>query len=261
MLICPNCKSELIKVNKTYKCINNHSFDISKEGYINLLINKSKAGDNQNMIKARIAFLDKGYFDLLLNNILSEIELLNLKDPKIIDLGCADGYYTNSISKKYPNIIGFDISKDAIKLASKHYKDGLFIVASVKELPLSNGSVDIILNIFAPHFIDEYMRVLNDNGYLIKVTPNKNHLLELKEALYDQVYLTKEKPLEDSCIKIYKTKDISYKVNIPNADIQNLLLMTPYFYTTSTEDINKLNKIKNLFTTLDFNITIYKKTF
>lgn len=261
MIICPNCKTELIKIDKTYKCINNHSFDISKEGYVNLLINKSNAGDNLNMIKARIAFLEKGYFDLLLNGLLFEIESLNLNDSKIIDLGCADGYYTNSISKKHPKIIGFDISKDAIKLASKHHKNILFIVASAKDLPLSNKSVDIILNIFAPHFIDEYMRVLNDDGFLIKVTPNKNHLLELKEALYEEAYLTKEKPLEESSIEIYKSKDITYKVNILDDDIQNLLLMTPYFYTTSKDDINKLSKIKNLELTLDFNITIYKKTF
>ena len=32
MLICPICKNKLQKIDNTYKCQNNHSFDISKKG-------------------------------------------------------------------------------------------------------------------------------------------------------------------------------------------------------------------------------------
>ena len=45
-LICPVCKSDLISQNNTLKCINNHCFDYSKYGYVNLLLG-SKSGDKK----------------------------------------------------------------------------------------------------------------------------------------------------------------------------------------------------------------------
>ena len=192
MIICPNCKNKLNKINNTYKCCNNHSFDISKDSYLNLLLNKPKAGDNQKMIKSRKEFLEKGYFDPLVNQVITSINSLYLDKPNILDIGCADGYYTNLIAKHYPNTIGMDISKEAIKFAARKYKERDFFVANGRDIPISNKSVDIILNIFAPHFISEYSRILKDEGSIIKVTPNSKHLFELKEILYDNVYLTKE---------------------------------------------------------------------
>ena len=78
-MLCPNCKEKLEKNGNTYKCLNNHSFDISKQGYVNLLLNSKNSGDNKEMITARHEFLKKGYFDNLLNSIASIINTLNIK--------------------------------------------------------------------------------------------------------------------------------------------------------------------------------------
>lgn len=260
MIICPNCKNKLLKVNKSYQCINKHSFDIAKEGYINLLLNKGNSGDNKLMVKARKDFLDKGYFNNLANQILNEIINLNLKNPSILDVGCADGFYTNTISKINPNILGIDISKEAIKLAAKAYKNIEFIVANSKDLPISNSSVDIILSIFSPVFIDEVIRILKDGGILIKITPNSNHLLEMKKIVYENVYYTKEKLIEDNRLILIKSSELSYKLNVSNADLNNLITMTPYYYKTKPSDIYNLEKIERLDITFDFCISIYKKS-
>ena len=57
---CPLCKLELTLNDKTYRCDNNHSFDIAKEGYVNLLPVQNKKskqpGDNLEMVQARRAF-------------------------------------------------------------------------------------------------------------------------------------------------------------------------------------------------------------
>lgn len=45
MKICPVCKEKLVRENKTYKCINNHCFDMAKQGYLNLLLS------NQNIVR------------------------------------------------------------------------------------------------------------------------------------------------------------------------------------------------------------------
>ena len=74
MLICPICKEKLQIVNNSYKCINNHSFDISKSGYTNLLISKTNSGDNQEMVNARFVFLNKGYY----KNLALKIKVFSL---------------------------------------------------------------------------------------------------------------------------------------------------------------------------------------
>ncbi|HHX70112.1 MAG TPA: methyltransferase domain-containing protein, partial [Gallicola sp.] len=253
--------NKLNKVNNTYKCSSKHSFDISKEGYINLLLNKSKAGDNQEMIKARKEFLEKGYFNPLVDGIINTMQTLDINNPNIIDIGCADGYYTYAISKHYPKIIGLDISKDAIKYAARKYKDILFVVANAKKLPIQSEEVDIALNIFAPHFLDELKRVLKNGGYIIKATPNKKHLFELKEIIYENTYLTKEKQINEDDLILVKSTDLNYKKDIMSQDLINLFKMTPYTYKTKQTDIDKLKQIKKLLITFDFNISVYKKTF
>ena len=64
MLICPVCKEKLIKGNKTFRCVNNHSFDCAKQGYVNLSRKQTKNhGDNALMVKARTDFLEKVTFN------------------------------------------------------------------------------------------------------------------------------------------------------------------------------------------------------
>mgnify|MGYP002227234967 FL=1 len=46
LLACPKCHQQLHLENKTLKCENNHCYDISKRGYINLLLNPDKATNN-----------------------------------------------------------------------------------------------------------------------------------------------------------------------------------------------------------------------
>ena len=66
MLICPVCKEKLIKENKTFRCVNNHSFDCAKQGYVNLSRKQTKNhGDNALMVKARTDFLEKDTFNKL----------------------------------------------------------------------------------------------------------------------------------------------------------------------------------------------------
>ena len=72
---CPICLTSLLLLNKTYRCENNHCFDQAKEGYVNLLPvqhKHSKApGDNADMVNARRAFLDKGFYQPLIDKLLS----------------------------------------------------------------------------------------------------------------------------------------------------------------------------------------------
>ena len=67
-LRCPVCAGALEKRAGAYLCPKNHSFDIAKSGYVNLLLNSSQGhhGDDKLMVRARRDFLAKGYYDRFL---------------------------------------------------------------------------------------------------------------------------------------------------------------------------------------------------
>src|SRR5215471_11482909 len=65
-LSCPVCHEPLTNLGPLYQCPKGHTFDIAKQGYVNLLLahqRKSKQpGDNKEMILARTHFLEQGYY-------------------------------------------------------------------------------------------------------------------------------------------------------------------------------------------------------
>lgn len=253
-MICPVCKKELIKENKSYKCVNRHSFDISKEGYINLLLNSKNSGDNKEMIKSRSNFLKKDYYRPLLDKLIELIKTLNINN--ILDIGCGEGYYDKAIfDETQISITGLDISKEACIKAAKSCKDILYVVASSNNMPFSDNEFDLLLNIFAPHYEEEFTRVCNK--YILKVIPNQNHLIELKQLLYKDVHIKNEKKLNFKHFKEVKSTNVNYKVIVD--DLFELFQMTPYYYKTKY-DMSIFENNKNKEITCDFIISLYEKT-
>ena len=259
MLICPKCKTKLNKIGNTYKCPNNHSYDISKYGYVNLLLSKTNAGDDRIMVDARYNFLSKEYYLPLAKSINNVLSNYIQKDSFILDGGCGTGYYDSVIKRIYPNIIGYDISKDAITKASKLNKDLIYFVASSNDVPLESNLFDCIINIFTPTFEKEIVRLLKDDGILIIVAPKDNHLIELKKTIYENTYLNEEDIPSFNNLYLDKCVESISKSNLAKEDLDNLIKMTPYFYKTSKENLNKIINIDSLDVTFAFNIYIYKK--
>jgi 23S rRNA (guanine745-N1)-methyltransferase len=77
IFICPVCGSPLSREEKAYRCAGSHSYDISKEGYVNLLLANQKQssdpGDSKEMIDARKSFLSRGYYKPLARAVASAI--------------------------------------------------------------------------------------------------------------------------------------------------------------------------------------------
>ena len=253
-IICPVCKNKLTKINNTYKCINNHSYDISKQGYINLnMHNSQNTGDNNEMINARKDFLEKGYYDFLLN----EVNKLLSMDDSLVDLACGEGYYTSRFIAK--DKIGIDLSKQGLKIASKNDKNTTYLLNSIFHNPLENNSADKIITIFAPIAKEEIVRVLKKNGKFILVKPDEKHLYELKQAIYDNPYLNQIEDIEIDGLTLEKEIKISNKATLNNKDIHNLFMMTPYYNTTSKNDKEKLEFIDDLEITFSFIVDVYSK--
>ncbi len=269
--ICPICKGELEGFEHSLKCEHGHSFDIASEGYTHLLpankMNSKIPGDSKEMAASRSEFLGKGYYAPLLSTLTETVlKLAHTEDFALLDCGCGEGYYTNSIAKELKNripkakTVGFDISRPSVRHAAKHGKETEYAVASVFDIPVKDESFDLLLNVFSPLSIEEYYRVLKSGGYYIYVVPAARHLWQLKSAIYDTPYENKE---EDTPYKDFEHEEklsLRYTVLIDNQkDIFSLFQMTPYYWKTSAKGAEKVKALSSLETEVAFDIHIYKK--
>lgn len=265
---CPVCGKILFSNGKTYKCENVHSFDIAKQGYVNLLQSQQsrlkRHGDDKLMVRARNEFLNRGYYSPLLNALCATTEQYLPYTGNIIDAGCGDCYYSAGLydklaDKKY-EIAGIDISKDALIFASRRNKKLMLAVGSVFSIPVPDCCADAVLNIFSPLAADEYLRILRQGGFLFRTIPLENHLIGLKEKIYDNPYKNDIPNFELDGFKLLEDIQIKYDLELDNQnDIANLFKMTPYYYKTSAKDQNKVSVLERLKTPVEFSILIYKK--
>ena len=272
--VCPSCQCVLVLDERVWRCENQHSYDLAKEGYVNLLLvqnkNSKQPGDNKQMVNGRRAFLEQGHYQPLADAI-SEIfkqHIATLTEPTelgFFDAGCGEGYYMSQVSQ-YCNqagihikFSGLDISKFAVQKAAKKYSKHHFAVASTFQLPLVNNSQDSVLQVFAPSSEQEIHRVLKSNGIWITVNPAANHLYEFKQALYDT-------PTEHQAIQVTpegfvlaQQLNVSFGFYLSEPQqTENLLMMTPYYWSATAEKKQKLVDNLQQFTA-DFDIKVFTK--
>lgn len=253
---CLICNQPLTIQDEKLVCINNHSFDQSKSGYYNLVIsNKKNSGDDNNMVKTRYQFLTNNYYLFMANKVNDILTKYNINT--LLDYACGPGYYLSLFNVK--NKYGIDISKNAINIASKHDKSSNYVVANGYHLPYFNQSFDAISVIFAPYDSNYLANFIKDNGYLIIVKPDVNHLIQLKQVLYPIVKLNDGQIDKLNNFKIEETIHISNTSTLNNEQLLNLFSMTPYFYKTKQSDKDKLNDINSIDMTFSFIISVYKK--
>ena len=261
---CPVCKGALSAniEEKSYRCINGHCFDISKEGYVNLLLSgkgSDSSGDDREMVRARTALLDGGYYGKLRDRLSSLIKELCPEKPVILDAGCGEGYYTSAYSLLSGSTFGVDISKSAVKYAAKRCKEARFAIGSVYHLPVLSDVCDVIINCFSPNAPDEFHRVLKDGGYLLYVVPAGRHLWELKSVLYDTPYENEEKTESYEGFEHMGVENVTTHFTLKsNDEILSLFHMTPYTWNTPRECRERLTGLCELSVTADFHIHIYR---
>ncbi|MEG1801118.1 MAG: methyltransferase domain-containing protein [Oscillospiraceae bacterium] len=270
LFICPVCAQALKRKEKVYICKNNHCFDISAKGYTNLLPanrkNSAVPGDDKDMVTARNLFLSKGYY----SNLREKLEEIAVKytpdQPKVLDCGCGEGYYTQGIAEalqksgKQAETVGIDISKDAARLGAKRTNHADFAVASSLNLPKKRDSIDLLVNCFSPLCVPEFHRVLKKGGSFIYVVPGENHLWELKCELYEKPYKNEEKQTEYDGFLYREVVKTEKDIFLEDGDaIQNLFKMTPYVWKTPQKDRERLLDKQTLKVHTEFCIHIYTK--
>lgn len=260
MLVCPVCSKELNREVGCLRCGNGHSFDLAKEGYVNLLRTSKKGdliGDDKFSARSRRDFLNKGYYAPLRDALC---EIFRDREGKLLDICCGEGYYTAALGENTClSVFGFDISREMVRLASKRGK-GTYFVANMAAIPIAEGSMDYCTHLFAPFNETAFAKVLRSGGSLFTVVPGRYHLWGLKQALYDTPYENDEKLPQTELLQFVASRIITAEITLRSAeDIQAVFRMTPYYFHTSQKDKEKLAGLQSLTTQVEFLIAEYVK--
>ncbi|WP_434458363.1 methyltransferase domain-containing protein [Stutzerimonas urumqiensis] len=243
MLICPICQLPLDAADQGLACANRHRFDRARQGYFNLLPVQHKKsrdpGDNQAMVEARRRFLEAGHYAPLADRLA---ELSSLRTPgRWLDVGCGEGYYTDRIATARPGSEGYalDISREAIKRACRRTAHVTWLVASMARIPLAEASMAQLISVFSPFDWSEALRLLPSGGGVLRLGPTRNHLIELRQRLYDEVRDyddTKHLTLIPNGMRLGHSETLEFELNLEDPqDRADLLAMTPHGWRANAE--------------------------
>lgn len=233
---CPICNSNIKICENSLICENKHCYDIAKKGYFTLLKKNKLRNDNIydiNLFENRIKFINKGFYSEL-HELISKIIKEKNNSKVIVDMGCGDGTHDNIIlnliNDNQSYIIGSDISKVGIECSTNYVNNNFIpLVADLNYMPLKDDCVDVILNILSPSNEREMKRILKQDGIIIKVTPKKEYLFELRQLLNIKEYeneLQIEKNIEKN-YNIIKKYIINEEKKLNDESMLNLFNMTP----------------------------------
>ncbi len=270
-LTCPHDGLRLHRFVQSLRCSAGHSFDIARQGYVNLLPVAHKAsrhpGDSAQMVQARARIMGSGLFDPVAT-ALAEVVASRCGPGLIVDAGCGDGWFTQRVLQlaQGPRLLALDVSKDAIRAAARRSASasdmaGQFacVVASSKALPVASGAINTLLCVFGFPFWSHWSE--HPCQRVITVDPGPDHLLELREAIYPEVRRHAAPAHEQALVSGYKLVHTEGIVT-PNGQVDawlDLLDMTPHGRRCSSEARERLAAAASGKVRLDVMLKVYEK--
>jgi 2-polyprenyl-3-methyl-5-hydroxy-6-metoxy-1,4-benzoquinol methylase len=103
----------------------------------------------------------------------------NIKNKKIIDIGCGNGYLGKALKEKKAIVHGCDISNDAVSQAKKELDRAFQFDASSNNFEEIEEKYDIIISteliehLLEPEkFLENLKKILKPDGFIVLTTPN-----------------------------------------------------------------------------------------
>ena len=262
-LICPICEEKLNLEGRQYRCAQNHSFDIARQGYVNLLTVQQKhslnPGDTREQVLSRREFLEAGFYAPIANALIEEAKELEISG-QILDVGCGEGYYSSRLADALDcPLTGLDISKEAVRCAAAKYKGKQWLCATAAHIPVEDGSVSLLTSLFALTLPQEFARVLKQNGYYFQVLAAEDHLLGLKSIIYDRLNFKEKNTVPElPGFELVKSLPIRFSFTVEGQQIQNLFSMTPHVFRIGKDGAQRLRQTEILTDTASCVLNIYR---
>ena len=278
-LTCPHDGALLSLQARSLVCPHRHSFDRAKEGYVNLLPVQDKAsrdpGDSKEMVAARHRFLETGAYAPIAAAVAEVVgDLIAGADASrpfsILDAGCGEGYYLENLAAALAgrphscsvHLAGIDISKWAVRAASKRPVTVTWVVASNRRPPFPARSVDLVLCLFGFPIWTGFKALQQANRHVLLVDPGPDHLLEMREIIYPEVRNVEPTTVVDpDGYSFVDEKRIRASAPLGAASvIADLLSMTPHAHRANAEGRAALAARTELDITIDVVLRVFRRT-
>ena len=234
LLRCPLCRGALTRSGGSLVCERRHCFDVARQGHVNLVPAQRESFYRRELFESRAAVFAAGVFAPVVRAIGETIDrLVQAERPVLVDAGCGEGYYTKSVCPdRAMTRIGFDLSKEAVKLAARGQSGASFLVADLANIPLGDGCADVLLDVFTPANYAEFTRVLKPGGVLIKLWPRSGYLCQLRGAArgllrHDTYDDSRVAEYLDAHARMLERRTITYTLPVDAALAEHLARMTP----------------------------------
>ncbi|WP_261378508.1 putative RNA methyltransferase [Paenibacillus agilis] len=289
---CPICSQSMMVQSRSLVCGNHHSFDIAKQGYVNLLSRAHTTKYDKQLFTARSAISADGFFEPMLEGVHAAIKRAirsTVGGVKILDAGCGEGSHLSEILfrlNEHSNDkhfgVGIDIAKAGISLASrkgardsgtsrtlKGYGeygtlDTIWCVADLAKCPFADQSFDVIVNVMSPAKYTEFQRLLADEGLIIKVVPESHYLKQLRGEFYSQT--DKDVYSNEQTVELFRhhfelldIQRVQYEATLNKDQLQQLIQMTPLSWGAPEETLRKMTDLHQSEVTFDYSILIGSK--
>ena len=264
-LLCPVCGEPLQLTDKQYRCLRNHSFDVARQGYVNLLTVQQKhslnPGDTRQQVLSRREFLEAGFYAPIADTLIETAKELGISG-RILDVGCGEGYYSSRLADALGSpLTGLDISKEAVRCAAAKYKGKQWLCATAAHIPVEDESVSLLTSLFALTLPQEFARVLRKDGYYFQVLAAEDHLLGLKGIIYDQLNFKEKNTVPElPGFTLVKSVPIRFSFTVEGQQIQNLFSMTPHVFRIGKDGAERLRKTEVLTDTASCVLNVYRRS-
>lgn len=247
MLRCPLCRGALSRRENSLLCAQGHCFDIARQGHVNFVPNQTERFYTKALFESRAAVFASGLFAPVVDALSGAMErhvLPRAPRPVLVDAGCGEGYYVKAVCPGVPATrIGFDICKDAVRMAARGKGEAAFFAADIRNIPLEDACADAILDVFTPANYAEFARVLKPSGVLLKLAPREGYLRELREAASGRLLHGTYDGAQVECyaaarMEMIEQTTITYEREVSPALLLHIARMTPMLAGIDVEQLD-----------------------
>lgn len=287
LLACPVCGDALAGDDRALRCPEGHTYDIAREGYVDLAPaghgRSKRAGDTRAMLQARRRFLQRGHYDVLAAALAAMARdeaaartgtaARSRSDPgsrpfTVLDAGCGEGHYLRGIAGELAGtascLFGMDLSRDALRMAARALPEARFFLNDVAHgITMADGSVDLLLDVFAPRNPAEFARVVAPGGALLVVIPGEAHLWELRERLpLLDIHPDKRERVTArlaGSFHLAEAREIVNRLTMAGQDVRDLVAMGPSARHVDAATLAEAATLNGINVTVAFDVLRFRK--
>lgn len=198
------------------------------------------------MVEARRRVLGTGIYAPIVAEVVGLATGPVPPPSTVLDAGCGTGNYLAAVIDALPAArgVGLDSSTYALRAAARAHPRAAAIACDLfGPIPVASGSVDLVLDVFAPRNPDEFHRVLRPDGMLVVTRPTDGHLAQLRRHIKEMVGIdpAKEERLGrtlDPHFEAIRTVSTEYTARLTPEEAADLVLMTPSARHLTSDDLD-----------------------